>query len=325
MKMTLPLFTIGLFLVIIMLPTLLVRGCDLTPLRREPVPKLGPVLTIAVYVVAEGQVRTMDLDEYVKGVVAAEMPASFHPEALKAQAVIARTYAVRRMRIFGGTGCPHYPGADICTDPNHAQAWKSQADMAEVWGAFNAGRYWRRIEQAVEDTAWLIVVHAGMPIDPVYHSTCGGHTEASGQVWQVDVPYLVGVTCDWCRHSPYYRSTQELNVSEVARRLGMAVPATSPAGLFSVQSTSPTGRVTSVRLPSGLVSGREFRTRLGLPSTSFTWELRGDTFRFTSSGRGHGVGMCQYGADGLARSGKGFLEIIGHYYPETAVRRLFDE
>ncbi|MEW6522488.1 MAG: stage II sporulation protein D [Bacillota bacterium] len=323
MKKTLALTTLGLFLVLIILPAVLVRGLNLAAPRREQV-RLGPAIPIDVFIVAENRIQRMDLEEYVKGVVAAEMPASFQMEALKAQAVIARTYAVLRMRVFGGPGCTHYPGADICTDHTRSQAWKSEAEMRQIWGAFNAGRWWRRIEQAVEDTAGLIVVYQGAPIDPVYHSTCGGATEASGNVWQQHLPYLVSVTCDWCRHSPHYRRTVEIPLSEVAARLG-AVPAASPSSLFSVVTTSTTGRVMSVSTPAGLLKGTEFRSLLGLPSTRFTWEVVGTNLRFQVSGHGHGVGLCQYGADGLAKSGRGFLEIISFYYPGVTVRPLFDE
>jgi stage II sporulation protein D len=321
LKKVVALTVVGLFLIIIVLPGVLAMG--LGPwVPRRPGPELGMAVPIDVFVVAENRIVRMDLEEYVKGVVAAEMPASFHPEALRAQAVIARTYAVVRMRVFGGPGSLHHPGADICTDHTRTQAWRSEAEMRQFWGVLNAARYWRRIQQAVADTAGLIVLHEGAPIDPVYHSTCGGMTEASGYVWQRHLPYLVSVPCEWCRHSPHYRRTVELSRGEVASRLG-ALPTSSAAGLFAVATTSPTGRAVSVTTPEGVIRGVEFRQLLGLPSTRFTWEVAGNTIRFHVRGHGHGVGLCQYGADGLARAGRNFTEIITFYYHGVTIRHLF--
>lgn len=161
-----------------MLPGVLAAG--LGPwLPRRHGPELGPAVPIDVSVVGENRIVRMDLEEYFKGVVAAEMPASFPPEALRAQAVIARTYAVVRirvyggivrsfparartyavvrMRVFGGPGSLHHPGADSRTEHTRTQAWRSEPEMRHSWGPYHAGRYRHRIQQAVKDTAGLIV------------------------------------------------------------------------------------------------------------------------------------------------------------------------
>ncbi len=307
---------------LILLPALLVRGC--TWGFDEPRPEashLEPAIPIQVYIEEEQELVTMDLEEYVKGVIMAEMPASFHLEALKAQAVAARTYAVLRMRVFGGEGCEHHPPADITANSDHAQAFASAASMS--WG-FQTARYTALVEQAVRHTEGIIATHDDYPIDAVYHSTCGGHTEAAGDVWQEDIPYLVGVECGHCSHSRHYRTRQTFLVEEAARLLHPgSTGAKNP--LFEVAEFSPTGRARTVSTAQEVMRGLDFRLKLGLPSTHFSYEVKGDTIHFELRGWGHGVGMCQYGADGMARSGHGFLEILAHYYPGTVIRPIFQE
>ncbi|MGE5542231.1 MAG: SpoIID/LytB domain-containing protein, partial [Bacillota bacterium] len=137
-------------LVVLILPALLVRGFDLQPRPSRPESKGIPsAVNVKVLVHSTGRIEEIPLEEYVLGVVAAEMPASFGMEALKAQAVAARTYVAKRMTAFGGPGCPERTGADICTDPNHAQGWISLDEMKRLWGVFDFERYYARLEEAV--------------------------------------------------------------------------------------------------------------------------------------------------------------------------------
>ena len=305
---------------LILLPALLVRGCDwgLTP-SLPNASELVPAIPIVVYI--EEELVTMDLEDYIKGVVKAEMPVSFHLEALKAQAVAARTYAVLRMRAFGGSGCEHHPGADITADAQRAQAFASGAPAD--WGR-QTYHYSALVEQAVRETDGLIVTYDDYPIDAVYHSTCGGHTEAAGDVWQQAVPYLLSVECGHCSHSRYYRTNYTLTWEEAARLLQVA-GASPGSEIFRIDKTSASGRAHTISTERETWRGLDFRTRLGLPSTHFNHEVCPDVILFQCQGWGHGVGMCQYGADGLARSGRSFLDILSHYYPGTRVRPIFHE
>ncbi len=320
MKSTIATFVLALFLITVVLPSLIVRGCDLTDGRR--LPPREEAVTIRVFLHENGEVVTMGLEEYIKGVVAAEMPASFHEEALKAQAVVARTYAVGRMRVFGGRGCSRHPEADVCTDHTHCQAWMSAEAQKAKWGIINYYRWADKVSSAVEATWGLIILYQHEIIDPVYHSTCGGHTEDSELVWQAALPYLRGVPCPYDTHSPHMKSTVSLPLSEVLQRMN-AVSGRTPA--VEVLSRSATGRVLSARVGTATYKGTEVRAALGLKSTRFEVTQSADVLTFNATGYGHGVGLCQYGADGMARTGKSFRDIITYYYQGVRVVPLFGE
>jgi len=304
------------------------------PLKPEPNPRpipdsTNPILRIDVFYVPESKVMSMDLEQYVKGVVASEMPASFHLEALKAQAVVARTYAVRKMRIFGGI--PSRPDADVTSDSKIDQAWNPETLIKERWGLIKTWLNWPKVERAVQETKGLILTYNGRPAEAVYHSTCGGRTEAAKDVWGKDIPYLQSVRCSYCRHSPYYNaetvtfSTREL--SHLLGLIGLSVPASkvSQDGIISVSAISPTGRIKELIVNGKRVRGIDFRSALNLRSTRFSWTVSGDNVVFRVRGYGHGVGMCQYGADGLAKRGESYLDILSYYYPGTSLTHIFEE
>lgn len=288
-----------------------------------------PLLKIDVYYVPEQKVISMDLETYVKGVVASEMPASFHPEALKAMAVAARTYAVRKMRIFGGS--PSRPDADVTSDPKIDQAWAPVEVLRQRWGPILFLINWARIEKACEETRGLILMYGGLPAEAVYHSTCGGQTEAARDVWGRDVPYLQSVTCTFCQHSPYSKYQQVVvsksTLSDKLSASGISVPvwAMTDSSFMSVTRVSPTGRIKELSIWGQSIKGTDFRNLLGLRSTLLTWSIKGDSVVFQVKGYGHGVGMCQYGADGMGRQGKSFKEILAFYYPGTRLAGIFEE
>ena len=287
-----------------------------------------PVLTIWVYYVPEGKVRSMDLEEYVKGVVASEMPATFSLEALKAQAVVARTNAVRKMRILGGT--PSRPDADVTSDYRVDQAWNPTEVLRDKWGPLSFWLNWPKIERACEATRGIILMYGGAPCEAVFHSTCAGHTEAAKDVWGRDVPYLQSVSCSFCQSSPYYKTqTVTIPLSQVSAalsQLGVSVPASAITGsTIGVSQVSATGRIKQVIVNGQAIRGLEFRTALDLKSTLVSWTVKGSNMIFQVRGYGHGVGMCQYGADGMARQGRTFQEILAYYYPGTRLAGIFDE
>ena len=313
-----------LVLLLIFLPALLV---GIRP--RPAVPPTGYPLTVTVLRHDNGQTVELPLEEYVKGVVAAEMPAAFHPEALKAQAVLARTYVVRRLRIFGGPGVAD-GRADVSSDPAQGQGWLDQRALRQKWGLLGFYRYWGKISAAVDATTGQILTYQGEVAEGVYHSTCGGHTESAREVWGNDVPYLAGVPCEFCRQSPRYRTQVYVPLRTLAQAVPSSTDGAAPGGgratpvLRLVQSTS-TGRVRLLEVGGVTLKGTEARERLGLPSTWFSWQVEGDRVRFDVRGWGHGVGMCQYGADGQARQGRSYLEILQYYFPGTSVRLIFSE
>lgn len=319
-------------LVCVLLPAVIVRGCTFyaSPRLAEPPPSpSGPFVLLRR--VATGALERLPLEQYVMGVVAAEMPAAFELEALKAQAVLARTYVVARLRAFGGPGDPGHPEADISDDPGRGQAWLDEAALRARWG-WAYYTYWRRIGQAVTATAGIIATYDGQPIEAAYHSTCGGRTECSGAVWQAALPYLAPVDCGYCRHSPRYQSTLTFTWAQLETNLGprageLAVAAAAAAGgrprLVSIGSRTPGGRAAEVRIGDARLAGVEVRAALGLPSASFGVTETASGVTFAARGFGHGVGMCQYGADGQAQRGRTYQQILAHYLPGVVLRELF--
>ncbi len=317
-----------LFVTCVVMPVLIVRGCSFyaAPKTTED-PSGGPYVQLRR--TSTGQVEKLPLEQYVKGVVAAEMPAAFHIEALKAQAILARTYIVTRMRAFGGQGDPDHSTADISDDPARGQAWLDEASLKARWGVLQYPTYWSKIEEAVKATAGLIAVYNGDPIQAAYHSTCGGRTEASGNVWQYDVPYLQPVTCRWDGHSPRLAQQTTFTWAQLEEKLGnqagaLAVAASSgKTNLIQVLSQTDGGRAASVRVGDMTATGVRLRTALGLPSAQFTVSQNSKSVTFATRGYGHGVGMCQYGADGMGKEGYRYAEIISHYMPGVTLRPVF--
>ncbi|NLG83546.1 MAG: stage II sporulation protein D [Firmicutes bacterium] len=311
------LFALGaLFFTLLLLPALLVRGCFLRPPAGG-----GTGTTIVLYHAATGRLLRLGLEEYLVGVLAAEVPAAFHLEALKAQAVAARTMAIKRMKRFGGPGCRHSPAADLCDRPEDGQAWLSAAELRRKWGWRYPWLY-ARLARAVEETRGLILLYAGRPIEAVYHSTCGGRTEDATAVWGRAFPYLVSVCCGYDLFSPRLHSTRRLSWQEAARRLGLAGKVTGPPRDLAILARTPSGRVATLRLWGRVLRGPAARAVFGLRSTDFSVRAQDEDLIFTVRGNGHGVGLCQYGAEGMARQGVDFRRILRHYYPGVQLGRL---
>jgi len=265
-------------------------------------------IEVAMYDHEASKLRVLPLDEYLTGVLAAEMPASFQLEALKAQAVAARTYTLRRLRTFGGPGCSAHPGADVCSDPSHCQGYASDEALRDRWRE-DYDRYRERLAGAVASTRRLFVTHGGGAADTVYHSTCGGHTASAEEVWGRHIPYLRGVPCEYCEISPHYRRIRTFSFEEVGQGLGV--------NLASVAGTTPSGRAAELTLGGERFAGGEVSARLGLGST-FVGDVSGEV-ALTVRGLGHGVGLCQWGAEGQARLGRSCREILSYYYEGASI------
>lgn len=305
-------------------------GMGQAPQVPAPPAPAGGDLTLRLYRDDLDVLVELPLEAYVEGVTAAEMPAAFHPEALKAQAVVARTYAVRRLPFFGGRGCDRHPEADLCSDPATGQAYMDEAQMRDRWGPVRYWLYRRRIRQAVRETQGEILVFDGGPIDAVYHSTSGGHTENAAAVWGRHVPYLVGVPSPHEEDSPRFLQEFTFTVAEVAARLDI------PAGVIrralaageeviTVVETGVSGRPVTLSIAGTTMAATEFRQRLDLPSTWFTHRWHDGRLTLEVRGYGHGVGMSQYGAQGMAQAGYDYRAILAHYYRGARLRPMFME
>ncbi|HBS59969.1 MAG TPA: stage II sporulation protein D [Firmicutes bacterium] len=316
---------LGLLLIVI--PALMVRGWDFRSSPSRPA-KTGDGVMITVYLHDQGKSMDMNLEEYVKGVVAAEMPAEFDLEALKAQAVAGRTYAARHMRMYGGAGSPQHPEADISTDPREGQAWLGEQALKKKWGTLNYHRYWSKISRAVEETGGMVLTYKGEMINALFHSTSGGQTEDPGEIWGQQIPYLKSIPCPWDQKSPRYKGEREFSIGELADLVGPEAGVVTAAQngsneLVNVVEKTASGRVKKVRIGSKIFEGTAVREKLGLYSTNFTWRLDGDKIIFATTGYGHGVGMSQYGANGMAKEGKGYKEILLYFYQGTELANVY--
>ncbi|PZD97889.1 stage II sporulation protein D [Paenibacillus sambharensis] len=270
-------------------------------------------LQIGVKLNNDNKVETVPLEWYVRGVVAGEMPADFEMEALKAQAIAARTYVVRKLLRSGLSDEP------LVSDTTDDQVYIPLERLDELWGDGKAKEKLARIGQAVEQTANLIITYKGEPIQAAFFSTSNGYTENSEDYWDLALPYLRSVASPWDKQlSPRYKETVELSHTEARRKLGLD----RDAGLaMRVTSRTEGNRIKEVQIGGRNFSGREVREKLGLKSSSFTWTVSRDYIRITTYGYGHGVGMSQWGANALAKEGKKAADIIAYYYTDVRVEQ----
>ena len=270
-----------------------------------------------------GQVREISLADYLPGVLAGEMPASFEEEALRAQAVAARTFALFHA-LRGGAA---HPGAAVCDDPACCQVWLDEEALRERWGE-DAPEYLRRIRSAVADTDGEYLTYEGQPILACFHSSSAGQTENSAAVWGTALPYLVSVDSpETAEDVPNYISTVEIAPEDfretiLAEYPGCAIRETLPPDWLGARTLDTGGRVASVRVGGTSISGTKMRSLFSLRSACFTLEWTGHSFLFTVTGYGHGAGMSQYGANVMAREGSTWREILAHYYPGTELTML---
>ncbi len=258
------------------------------------------------------RVLSLSEEDYLVGVVAAEMPASFPEEALKAQAVAARSYA----RYCAATG--KHPEADLCADPGCCQAWQSEEALREKWGEAY-GDNLLRVRQAVEATRGQILTYEGEPILAAFHSSSAGATEDCGAVWNPR-PYLVSVSSpEGPEDVPGYRSMLRCDPLDFRDVILSARPEADFSGpeedWLGECRRDASGRVESLVLGGVSVSGTELRRLFSLRSTAFSLEYAEGMFVFSVTGFGHGVGMSQYGAMVMAREGADYRQILAHYYP----------
>lgn len=269
----------------------------------EPRPKA------TVYVSMEdGSVAEMDMNAYLTGVVLAEMPASFETEALKAQAVVARTYTLKMAQSGKHNG-------GVCTDYACCQAYV--AETAYTGGGDNV----EKVRAAVEATDSLVLTYGGELIEATYFSCSGGSTEDAVAVWGTDYPYLRATDSPGEEQAAHYTDTVTFTAEEFASRLGQALSG-KPETWLGFTTYTAGGGVNSMRIGNTEYKGTELRTLLGLRSTAFTIETEGDTITITTRGFGHRVGMSQYGADAMALAGSSFEEILAHYYKGTTLERF---
>lgn len=287
--------------------------------EREPFRPGELDASVTLRVLHGDTVEEMTLGDYLVGVVRAEMPASFELEALKAQAVAARTYTAYKI-LSGGN---HGDTADICTDSTCCQAYISQERAMENWGDA-AEENETKVEEAVRGTDGQTILYGGVPILAVFHSSSAGQTRAAGEVWVNDLPYLQPVDSPEDGDSiPNYYSRVAFTPEQFREKIHASYPEADLTGDMSGwlknAKTDSSGSVETVDVGSVTIKGTTMRTLLGLRSACFTWEVQAGEMVFFVTGFGHGVGMSQYGANRMAREGADYVEILTHYYTGVSV------
>ena len=290
-------------------------ACRLNP-NGDPTP-----VKVSLWRHEEKKAVTLDLETYVAGVVAGEMPSSFEPEALKAQAVAARTYAVSKiLRAQASGNSADHPSCPLCDDV-HCQVYRSQPELknlkSEEW--FRTG--WPKIQSAVKETAGQVLYYNGQLVEqPLFHSSSGGKTENSEDVFVSALPYLRSVESEYEQEAPHQSESVSFSLSEFASKMKNAYGAVNiNKDNIKILSRSEGGRVDSIQVGSKVVNGRQIRDLFGLRSANFTVSCTDSQISFRTSGYGHGVGMSQWGANGMAQHNYDYIDILTHYYSGTNV------
>ncbi len=254
-----------------------------------------------------GSVEKIELENYIIGVVAEEMPASFEIEALKSQAIIARTYALDKIS-----------KGEKLTDVVTTQAYIDQNQMKIKWGS-DYNKYYNRISSAVNSTKGLVVTYEGKYIEALYHSVSNGKTESAKEVWGKDIPYLISVDSSWDKNTKNYLKIENKEFNIITSILGIDINYDTE---IIVISKDESGRVREIKVGDQIYTGIEFRTLLGLRSTDFDITITNNGLEIITRGYGHGVGLSQYGANEMAKHGYNYKDIINHYYTNVKITSI---
>ncbi|MBR3784847.1 MAG: stage II sporulation protein D [Firmicutes bacterium] len=269
------------------------------PRLIEDVPETSPGITlpetVSVYITSEEKTKTIPFENYITGVVASEMPDSFELEALKAQAVASRTYALGRIK----------SGTQLC-DTVHCQVYRDHDIPAKV-------------RRAVKATAGQVLTYnSKLASQALYFSSSAGDTENAEDVFANPYPYLVSVSSNYEPGATHKKEKKTMTLKEFRHTIKEAFPDTDFGKIktsnIKISGRTKGGRVSEVQVGDAVLSGGDLRTAFGLYSTRFVITTRGSKVTITSAGSGHGVGMSQYGANGLAKQGRSYKQILKHYY-----------
>lgn len=272
----------------------------------------------------ENVVETLELEDYLINVVAAEMPVEYEEEALKAQATVARTYTLYQIE----NGHKH-DNADVCDSSTCCQAWISKEKRYEKWGD-NQDEKWRKLTNAVYSTAGEVITYDGKPIDAFFHSNSGGTTEIPINVWGgSDFPYLQVVeTSGEDEYSQYY-SEKEYTKAEIESKMKSAYSDFSidwnEENCIEILEYTESSRIKTLKIGNKNISGVEARKIFELKSSNFTYEISESTVKFKVIGYGHGVGLSQTGSNTLAKEGKNYKEIIEHFFKNIEIENIKDK
>ena len=335
LKLLLQLFAAGV-LVILIIPAALVffsggfgkqgdsdaPNADTLLSGKIPIPE-----TIEVWLESEQRTESVEFEDYVCRVTASEMPGDFEPEALKAQSVAARTYAMARLTAYEEKKPVNHPEAPVC-DTTHCQVYRDEESLIDVHAEGWEDEEWKRVQKACRETEGQLLYYDGELVkQPLFFSSSGGQTENSEDVFVSAVPYLVSVASPYEEDATHRDEEVVLEVADFEEKIKDSYPEREIGDVsidtIKILSRTAGGRVEKIQVgdgAEGILKGTEVRTAAGLSSALFSVSFRdGTKIVFTSSGSGHGVGMSQYGANGMAKEGYDYEEILQHYYRGTSV------
>lgn len=281
--------------------------------------------TITVYNCSTNKTEKMDIETFLYGVVASEMSSDFSEEALKAQAVAARTYIIYKIENNITQG---HNGADICTNSNHCQAYASYEELKNKKGDEWIKNSYPKIKQAVDDTKGHILTYDNKAILPLYFSTSSGKTENSEEVFSAQYPYLKSVSSPYEEQSPKYYTEKKINKNDFVNLLkknysSISISSENLNNTVKILDRTTAGSVNTIQVGNKKITGRNMRTIFGLNSSNFDLGFNGDTVIFKVKGYGHGVGMSQWGAEGMAQKNYKYDEILFHYYTDTQIKDIY--
>lgn len=280
--------------------------------------------TVKVLLKEENKVIEVELKEYLLGVLAAEMPATYHEEALKAQAVTAYTYLLYRRDMQSEKPDATLKGADLSDDSSTHQGYLTPDAREEKWGD-KTKSYEKKLTEAIKAVSDEIITFEGKPIMAAFHAINSGVTNSAKTVWGGEVAYLQSVVSTGDRLSPDCTKTVAIKAEELSQMLAnledCELSGEAEDWIGEIRTTS-SGYVSGIKAGGKEYTGIRFREATGLRSAVFTYEYKNGSFHFTTEGYGHGVGLSQYGADYMARQGSSWEEIIKHYYTGVEIEKI---
>lgn len=285
-----------LFAFIVGVPTALVLPFHTLKEQEETVLAKDKDISISVVRSENDEVEEVELEEYIVGVVASEMPANFEIEALKAQAVAARTYVMKS-------------NGEV-TDTTETQVYRDTEELKDIWKD-KYDENLAKIREAVHSTVGQVITYNGELITASFFSTSNGYTESAKEVWGEDIPYLQSVVSPWDMDTKKFLVEETLSVEDVEAKLGVQL---SDGQVGIVHSYTEGKRIDEIMFGKMVLTGKEVREKLGIRSTDFAMEKKGNEVIVITKGYGHGVGMSQYGANALATQGKSYKDILTYYY-----------
>ncbi|WP_099190268.1 stage II sporulation protein D [Tepidibacter mesophilus] len=314
------------FLVIVVLPVILTVGIYKDDIFQKEIvqTKINNSMNIKVYNVKTDNVEEIDIEQYLYNVVASEMPASFDEEALKAQAIAARSYVFHKIE-NGGDKIPQHKGAVVCTDHKHCQEYLDTNTLEKLHNEKWMSESWPKIKKTVDDTKGMVLTFEQKTIQPLYHSTSGGKTENSEEVFSSSLPYLRSVESPYEQESPKFRSNMKISKNDFINKfkdVGIVLSDDVDKDI-NIMSRSEGGSVKEIRIGNKVVKGSEVRSILGLNSSDFDIKVDGNVINIMTKGYGHGVGMSQWGANGMAHKGYKYDEILKHYFKGVSIETKY--